>query len=233
MSAEPSSTPFEYAPARPQRRRWVRRSLAVVLLLLLASSYWWAPAVWRRVQLAYWYEKCLNHSPPAGTVVQRLRGGAIKPPVGPGYVPDAWREFYSEISPPGFKSKGTAFLGRRHTPDGREVLVAVDLAPPSPGASGTPADWMEFQVRVFVANDLSAAPRQLWQTTGMLNVPPASIELRAGQPDPNDPTHFTIPYVLDELNSTGTIEGWVRNDGVTLDRGSTYSPSPRPPASPG
>ena len=233
MSAEPSSTPIDYAPARSQRGRWVRRSLAVVLMLLLASAYWWGPGVWRRVELAYWYDKCLNHSPPAGTVVQRLRGGAVKAPDGPGYVPDAWREFYSEISPPGFQSKGTAFLGGRRTPDGREVLVAVDLAPPSPAASGTEADWLEVQVRVFVADDLSATPRQLWQTSGMLNVPPASIRLMAGQPDPDNPTHFTIPYVLDELNSTGTINGWVRNDGVTLDRGSTYRTTPPPPASPG
>ena len=51
-------------------------------------------------------------------------------------------------------------------------------------------------------------------------VPPPTIDygnrLRfyAGQPDPNDSSHFTIAYQLD--GRAGTIDGWMRNEGLEL-----------------
>jgi hypothetical protein len=45
-------------------------------------------------------------------------------------------------------------------------------------------------------------------------VPPASprevLRILAGRPDPQDPTHFTIDYVLD--GQPGVIDGWLQND---------------------
>jgi hypothetical protein len=50
------------------------------------------------------------------------------------------------------------------------------------------------------------------------------VRLLAGQPDPQDPTHFTIAYETVDGLHAGTIDGWVRNNGVQLE-----STSPPPP----
>jgi hypothetical protein len=52
-----------------------------------------------------------------------------------------------------------------------------------------------------------------------LDAPPAIdygnvLRIYAGQPDPEDASHFTIAYVLD--GRPGTIDGWVRNNGLEL-----------------
>jgi hypothetical protein len=40
------------------------------------------------------------------------------------------------------------------------------------------------------------------------------LRLVAGQPDPADAAHFTIPYQLD--GKDGVIDGWLRDEGVVL-----------------
>jgi hypothetical protein len=40
------------------------------------------------------------------------------------------------------------------------------------------------------------------------------LRIFAGQPDPNDPTHFTIDYQLDGRD--GVIDGWLKDDAVEL-----------------
>jgi hypothetical protein len=37
-----------------------------------------------------------------------------------------------------------------------------------------------------------------------------NLRLFAGQPDPNDDSHFTIRYEVD--NQPGTIDGWLQAD---------------------
>jgi hypothetical protein len=44
--------------------------------------------------------------------------------------------------------------------------------------------------------------------------PGTHLRLYAGAPDPNDPTHFTIPYQLG--STSGTIDGWLRDDAIEL-----------------
>ena len=40
------------------------------------------------------------------------------------------------------------------------------------------------------------------------------LRVFAGQPDPDDASHFTIPYQLD--NRDGVIDGWLKDDGLHL-----------------
>lgn len=40
------------------------------------------------------------------------------------------------------------------------------------------------------------------------------LRFRAGQPDPNDASHFTIPYQLDGRD--GVIDGWIKDGGIDL-----------------
>ena len=61
------------------------------------------------------------------------------------------------------------------------------------------------------------------------------LRLYAGQPDPADPTHFTIPYRLD--GREGVIDGWLKEDRIELkpregewlfDRGEAWMLPPPP-----
>ena len=64
------------------------------------------------------------------------------------------------------------------------------------------------------------------------------LRVYAGQPDPADPTHFTIPYRLD--GREGVIDGWLKDDRIELkpregewmfDRGEAWK-LPPPPGQP-
>jgi hypothetical protein len=239
MSAEPSSTPIEYAPPDLRRRRLVRRtSVAAALLLLLISSYWWLPALWRRVEVAYWYHRCLAYRPEPGKVVQRLRGGALDGPriATDANVPTEWGKLYSTLSPPGFQSGGTAFLGERRTPNGTRILLAVDLTPGPVWSSSTEREVLTLHVRTFVTDSGgSSSPRQVVDTVVSVPIHDAKLRVLAGTADPDDPTHFTIPYEIDDTGVRIAIEGWVRADRVDLQNTSStpVTPSRRLPASPG
>jgi hypothetical protein len=228
MPAEPPPpSQINYAPSVPRARRLVRRYwLRTALLVLLASAYWWAPPAWRRVQLVYWYDRCLAHQPPLGTVVQNDGPPSAN---NTAYVPDAWRRFYTLLSPPGFQSNGTVFLGGRRTPTGRKVLVAVDLAEAFRASAANTGDTQVFHVRAFEHGGLPSGPKQFLDAQPSVSLLPV-VRFLAGQPDPADPTHFTI--MLDVTGGTAVIDGWVREDRVVLE----LRPAPvnQPlPASPG
>jgi hypothetical protein len=237
MSAEPSLTPIDYAAPTSRVRKRIRRgTLAAVLLLVAASSCYWCPRLWHRAQLAFWYHRCLLHEPPAGTVVQRLSNGAVQGSASAGYVPRAWREFYGELSPPGFRTDGTAFLGARRTPRDREVLLAVDVRAFPPRSTSFEQAGVELHVRVFSADGSASLPRQVFDSSQDFPIPFARFRVLAGSADPGDSTHFTITLAPDDpgwLNTVGRIEGWIRDDGVELDRGLSYVTTPPPPKSPG
>jgi hypothetical protein len=53
--------------------------------------------------------------------------------------------------------------------------------------------------------------------------PPPNLRIYAGQPDPNDPSHFTFDY--EQWGQRDTVDGWLEaDDSVTL--------KPRPPPTP-
>jgi hypothetical protein len=222
MSAEPSLSPppIDYAPPDPRRRRLIRRlATAAFLLLLLSSTYWVAPLIWHRVEVAYWYNRCLSYRAPNGTVIEQMRGGGRDwPRKGPAYVPNEWRRLYGMISPPGFQSDGTAFLGERRMPNGTKVLVAVDVALASPWATFTEASNLALHVRLFAADTSgSSSPRQILDTLVKVPVPDIDLAVLAGSADPNDPTRFTIPFRFENTQGGGVIDGWVQDDGVKFD----------------
>lgn len=252
MEARPTPA-IEYASPLPRHRRWVRRGLLPLLAgAALVSAYWWGPPVWYRLQLAYAERQCTGHLAPPETIVytehpddvKRLVASpaGYKPgPAGDGSVyrvPPAWSKFYGLLSPPGFQSRGTVFLHERRTPSGRRLLVAVDYLGDQLYDWGS--FWMdvsEFQVRAFepggpfslpVEVQSDQVPRRLYTSDGR----PGTLRLHAGQPDPNDPTHFTITWELTEdPTARGVLDGWVREDGVRLERRDAPA-TPPPPASP-
>lgn len=92
------------------------------------------------------------------------------------------------------------FLHERQSPADKEHwIVAVGVPDMSNGT-------------VLVAARLdSPTEKAYWLTTcALCEAPPAGSHFRfyAGQPDPDDPTHFTIRYEMD--GHPGTIDGWLQ-----------------------
>ena len=149
-------------------------------------------------------------------------------------IPAAWTKLYSFVSPPGFLSAGTAFLHERTTPEGEAMLVVIDFLgggthAPSALGFGPPV----FQVRTFTRGRPYVIPAERESSKRSIGVRSAedtgaaSFRVFAGQPDPADPTHFTIR--LDVDGTPRTLDGWLRNGGaVDLE----LRPAPTPATTP-
>ena len=232
MSAEPSITPINYAQQASRPRGVLRRFwLPAFLLLVIASAYLWGPPLWRRVQLAYWYEQLAEHQAPAGSVVldKYFAPGQGYTGTGVPYVPRAWERFYSLLSPPGFRTDGTAFAGGIKTADGRQLLVTVDVVPDMIWERSP-----DFHVRAFTPGAGWRHPKQVLDRRTAVALPRYErFRIYSGVTDPADPTHFTIPFEVDE--QPGVIHGWIRENDVVLEPEypATQPLTPPPPASPG
>ena len=115
---------------------------------------------------------------------------------------------------------------------------AVPLA-----AAGEPRQRLPERTLSLVLPDSSglvAAPARQDSTAP---APPVDygnvLRVFAGQPDPADPTHFTIPYELDGRG--GVIDGWLKDDRIELrpregrwvyDNGETWTLTPPPATRP-
>src|SRR5690349_12764656 len=94
----PLATSTLHYGSRPSRRKRFARKLRIILPLLVVAtlSYWWAPPIRRRRELAYWYDQCLRHVPPAERIAWEksegpmgcVRSDAI-------YTPSALQTFYT------------------------------------------------------------------------------------------------------------------------------------------
>ena len=247
-----TATAIEYAPPPPRHRRWLRRwLLPAILLATLVSAYWWGPPFAYRLKLAYYERQCGSYVPPPDTIVytashndaKRLAATSAGYQPGPAneqsvfLVPPAWSKFYGLLSPPGFRSMGTAFLHERRTPRGRTLLVAVDyLGDTFQESDLLPLNVSEFQVRAFEPGGPFSLPVEVQTDRFPILLPTSSglqgpLRLRAGQPDPNDATHFTIAWELvDDPRTGGVIDGWVRDRGVVLEPRELTPPPPSSPA---
>jgi hypothetical protein len=236
MNAPPPPQ-LHYAPASPGFSRLHRRLLYLTTAaVLIASSYFWLPVLKLRAQLLYWQHRCMTYTAgPDAVVYDDLREAKSPVPQSvSGVVPQPWARFYALHSPPGFRSKATLFLHRRVRPDGAERLVAVDLflVPSSPQSIAAAA------VRVFEPGSLTRVPRTSSSPNPSANfsliggahtvtsdvfytptvqpkaTPPMSLRFFAGQPDPADPSHFTIDY--EDPAGRHTLDGWLQNDDTVL-----------------
>jgi hypothetical protein len=208
--------------------------LLVLLAGVVAAGVWWFPAVRGRAVLYLLQRQCLNHAPPADEVVYAAgaeRASALMsdgryhhfagPPQAAFLVPQYWSDFYSALSPPGFKSNGTVFLGRMKTPDGDTRLVAVDMVIDSsseilltsrviqPGTLHKRPVLLNASIYRFPSADLTGAP------------------VTAGRTDPADPSHVIL--------FGGRVQGWLRDedpaDAVELFQFDVTPPAPSSPAS--
>lgn len=191
--ARPSGQ-LEYEPARrSQSRAWARRVMLIVAVcaaVIVAVRL--GPHALRMYELNRLQNRCLDYRPdsqPALTIDRST--GKIS-----GHVPPAWSQFYAMMSPPGLKSNGTLFLGRMHTPEGLERLVAVDL--------NATMHSVTLAVRMFEPGSLMRAPREMQLTVfDQTDIKVSGVStFGQGVRDPSDSSHFTA----------GAIEGWITGD---------------------
>lgn len=155
--------------------------------------------------------------------------------------PPKWRDYVAVSSN---RSDPPVFIGERTSPRGNRRLVIVryhlrQLMNISGGSSGTDARaavqsvrWLRATARDTASKDVLRvraasedtdlslvlpevrATRDPAQSGPWHFRPDVTFTLLAGQADPADPSHFTIPYRLD--GQPGVIDGWLRDNGLQL-----------------
>jgi hypothetical protein len=219
---------LDYAPPLAwHRRRGVRRW--VVLGLIALVGVWCGPGLWHHARVLWWQRYCLNYSAPVGQVVYDDgpgagdllgQGGMTHPNV-------AWssratvaarqvacwdrlRELIDRSDPLRGRS-GILYLHEGRDAQGKRQLVVVAL------------DWRSSEQLSFSAwTPEPATPLSTlsYRSSGFhyslpFDAGDKPLRFYAGQPDPHDPSRFTIRYELD--GQPGTIEGSIDEGSVWLD----------------
>ena len=188
-----------------------------VVAALAIVAYRWGGDAARVVEAAYWSRQCMRYAPPADLVVfeQDAQAAARLMGSGAGYhltnageadPPHAWLSppAYAYIPQSGWEPH-VAFMHARRSADGPERLVVIEfLAMREPRGSD---HTVLFHPRVFAASMLRPGKqvRRNDDTVRIRLAPDERLRLYAGQPDPADPSRFTINCVV--AGERGTIEG--------------------------
>jgi hypothetical protein len=239
-----ANAPLDYVPA-PRwygRRAWRRMVIVVVLLGGTAAALRWGPALWLTMRLLYWQRQALNYTAsPDQIVYEEQPQSAKKLLAGTGgyapfttysnsntmaaFVPVCQSKLSGVLFRPGPLLGPTLFLHELKTPDGRSHLVLVEY---QVGSNAT-----RFNCRIEIirpATPLKPAATAP-NSTAMLFTPAGSqdpqVRVYAGQPDPADPSHFTIRYEM--WGQSDILDGRIDNTPrVTL----TAKNRPQRPARP-
>lgn len=226
------SPALDYQPGGPVRRR--RR---VALLLAVASlavlCVWQGPASYRRAVRSYWARQVANYRAPADRVVYEedparwpalLAQGGYRNMLSssPG-----WCSYVAYMAEPvqrlaeagSLRLGGTAvFAHARRTPSGKQRVVVVWLpynAVRCDANGATPDNQvnMTFFTSVWDGAKLHEDRAAPWLAPDRIardRTTPLYARMMAGQPDPNDPAHFTIPFEMGEYSDV--IDGYLRED---------------------
>ena len=189
-----------------------RAVLLVVVAAVVAAGIWLFPHVRDRVTLQLLQRRCMKHAPSGNEFVYheaggwhgllydrryQMRGG---PRPAAFLVTRDWRELYVRLSPPGFRSDGTVFLGEMKTPDGDRRLVAVDMVIDS-------SSEVLLTARVVEPGSLLRRPRLATASIYRLRSDALLAEpVTPGKVDPRDPARVLL--------FGGRVEGWLRDDTV-------------------
>jgi hypothetical protein len=183
---------------------------------------------------------CLSFTRPAGTVVYDedldrantllTSGGYIDAALSMGGAPgaallptpvwDAYSATLSGIVRPALPPVAPIiFLHERTSPAGQRRLVVVQVG----RATGQPDNFIYFHpyvdgsasAAVSMSSPLGSTTLLVHPASGprlleMFRTPTETTALYAGQIDANDPSHFTIDYLLN--NRMETIDGWLNDD---------------------
>ena len=236
----PDPPQLEYAPKPTwHRRRWTRRLLFSLTLLFLVTVLGLLGLRFRlNVQRYFAQRACLLYAAAPDqivyeedpTVLQTLTAGAL---FGPGWAtltsqktgsaPPQLESYYTVPVPLNeyWKAgadgveRAAAFVHARDAGAGpRLVIVAIDcrarLEAQLKYGPGTPL----LTAQVLRPAGILSTPEVLRTTPlhlpELLSAPRGALRLYAGQPDPNDASHFTIDFVTP--TTKGTIDAHLQSD---------------------
>jgi hypothetical protein len=227
---QPANPPqLAYAP----RGRWAwrlprRYALAGAGVALAIVAWRWSGDAARAAQVIYWSRQCMRYSPPADLVVFEQDASRIAPlmranagyhvsTAGEADPPHAWLspQSYAFVPQSGWAPHVTFMHGRR-SGDGPERLVVIEfLALREPHTAN---HTVLFHPRVF-ATSMLRPPTQVRRNEDTIRIslaPDERLRLYAGQPNPTDPSRFTIDCLI--AGEHGTIEGQLRRGDVVTFR---------------
>jgi hypothetical protein len=225
MNQDDLRSQLDYAPPDPGwRRKRIQRKLIWTLIGSLVFIL--APKVLKQTQVLWWQHQCLQYTAPANQIVyddgptlsQRLtEPGVTKSIIKPISTPAAvrpvkcWDQLHKLVDRWASSAPSAVlYLHRGQTRSGAERVIAVTLKFREPEGLwfqcwDLPPATLVKEIKHPHTNDyVFSIPRD----EGM-----KPLQLYAGQPDPNDPSHFTILYNLG--GQQGTIDGFL-DGSVTL-----------------
>jgi hypothetical protein len=219
-------------PPRWHRRRSARRIAGVLVVIgLIGSGVRWAPWTWRRCTLLREQSRCLAFALAPDQVVREIELNRnteyhlfqTDPPPPPPVTPTCLERFAASLRTDGAATQldGSphfpVFLHERRTPDGERRLVIVTVRFGAMVAIGA-GERIGLTAAVIHPGALFSAPVVSRHSAGECypfsrgrgsDLTPRRLRLYAGQPDPSDPSHFTIGYDIN--GEAGTIDGWLEN----------------------
>jgi hypothetical protein len=239
----PAHLNYSNRPLIWHQKRSIRRILLISCILMALGLAWWAwessPGEWAR--FTYWNYRCNHHSPPT-EIPAYSTDPAVQPKMLAGgtdhyaaidrsdvcYIPNEWLRIQHYRVPEKFVAYGLVFLHQRTRPSGGERLISIEIATPArhpsfPYAtstgSGIPAGqkvcFTCLEPLVFMTSGGShLMPIGRSDLTTMVLPAAEQLSLFDGQPDPIDPSRFTIPYKL--KGQAGTIEGRLKDDNTVI-----------------
>jgi hypothetical protein len=201
--------PLNYAPRpRVAKRiwRWIYGLIFAAAIAVAAVE--WAPGLYRYVQFLYWQHRCMVFVQPPNHVVFEQAGTQIV----------HTEQCRSVMELDSTLNGCTIYLHEMHQPDGTRLLIAVSLFPSV--ASGRSIE-LSIYPQISVAEwTIGPRPRELptpvivdWGGTAILwaGANGQHCKIYAGQPDANNPSHFTFDYEIDGTRYTADV--WLKDGG--------------------
>jgi hypothetical protein len=200
--------PLNYAPKPPAARRvWRWVYILIFAAGALIAAVQWGSGLLRRAESIYWQQKCLRFlQPPSHLVFEMNRANVLHDEI---CVPRIHFEGIDNSRI--IISDGTIFLHEMRRPNGTRCLMSLTFAPIFP------IEQIGFRIQ-YLEWDLSLWPRlSKWDFLTVATdrgSPLAHWKFFAGQPDANNPSHFTFDYEVDGLRHT--CDAWLDNDGKLI-----------------
>ena len=208
MAAQMAPARLSYGQPRPRGRRWVIHRVLAALSIAVAII-----AARRRPTLDAWahsrFQEWRYRRAVEGARAFRLPRNEMVYNQTLAGTPEQGDDWWAYKMPWGLDvypvNRCSLFLHERTSPAGHVHLVGVGIDPSGGAPSTRPRGvvWYRFP------GDRCPTLRYAYEL-GTVAPRPGRIKIFAGQPDPSDPSHFTISYELD--GKPKTIDGWLNDD---------------------
>ena len=184
------------------------RGAALDALLAAAAAVGWGPGWVRHAAVLLDQRRCMGYAAAADQVVydSPRDGHGVRRSLKKRYAPSCWKRF---TRAPG---SAVVFLHGRTSPSGKRRLVCIEADPQVVNHSvGSTSILPSWSFRVLTPGTLRKEPADVpgpvYKDAFFLI---AAERIYAGQPDPADPSHFTIDY--ERHGERKTVDAWLQDD---------------------